>query len=175
MHKIDFNNLGSKKIRDHHKNDKKSKNFLKYILQPLINCKGGFKVGKYEGPMDLRLILLNHKIIQAYIRIAKKGNFKCNYHQGGKLFYISPQKIPKDVLTLVKKIIKKLDLKLNLKHSLYTLDFIRSNKGNLYFIEGNTNPGIDWKPGEKRDEVKSKEIINLIVKELKLILRKRTL
>ncbi|GAG07575.1 unnamed protein product, partial [marine sediment metagenome] len=134
IHRVDFDKKGLKEIIKHHESDKKS---LSYILQPFINCSDSF--GKHYGLIDLRLILLNHKILQTYIRIAKKGKFECNYHQGGKLVYISQKKIPKDVLTMTKKIIKKLDAELDLKHSLYALDFVRSNNGNLYFIEGNTN------------------------------------
>ena len=74
---------------------------------------------------------------------------------------------------MTRKIIKNLDTKLNLKHSLYSLDFIRSNNGNLYFIEGNDRPGIDWNHRKKINEIKSKELINLIVNELKLIIQER--
>ena len=66
-----------------------------------------------------------------------------------------------------------MDTKLNLKHSLYSLDFIMSNEDNLYFIEGNDRPGIDWNHKKKINEIKSKELINTIVNELKLIIQDR--
>lgn len=169
IYKVDFDKFGFKEIMEQYKLDKKDKRILSYILQPFINCSKGFSFGKYCGLIDLRLILLNHKIVQTYIRIAKKGKFKCNEHQGGNLVYIPIKIIPKDILTMTRKIIKKLDAKLNLKHSLYTLDFIRSNNGNLYFIEGNANPGIDWDHRKKINEIKSKELIDIIVDELKFI------
>ena len=168
IYKVDFDKFGVKEIVEHYEVDKKDKKLLSYIIQPFINCTKGFSFGKYCGLMDLRLILLNHKIIQTYIRIAKKGKFKCNEHQGGKLVYMPIKIIPKDVLTMTRKIIKKIDAKLNVKHSLYTLDFVLSNNGNLYFIEGNTKPGLDWNHRKKINEIKSKELINLIVGELKL-------
>lgn len=173
IHKIDFNNSGNKKIIKHHKTNKKIKELLDYILQPFVDCSGGFKFGKHKGLIDLRIILLNHKLIQTYIRIAKKGKFRCNEHQGGDLVYLPLTSIPKEVLVMVKKIVKKLDTKANLKHSLYALDFMRSNNGNLYFIEGNTNPGIDWNPKNKINEKKSKELIDIIVRELKLIVHEK--
>lgn len=169
IYKLDFNKFGFKEIKKHYVLDKKNKKILSYIFQPFINCSNGFVFGQYHGFIDLRLILLNHKIIQTYIRIAKKGKFKCNEHQGGNLVYISTKEVPKDVLIMARKIIKNLDTKLNLKHSLYSLDFIRSSNGNLYFIEGNTNPGVDWNHRKKINEIKSKELINLIVSELKSI------
>ncbi|MCH7952095.1 hypothetical protein IH980_05145 [Patescibacteria group bacterium] len=173
IYKVDFDKFGFKEIIKHYEVDKKDKKTLSYIVQPFINCNKGFRFGKYDGLIDLRLILLNHKIVQVYIRIAKKGKFECNEHQGGNLVYMPLKIIPKDVLTMTKKIIKKLDEKLNLKHSLYALDFMRSNNGNLYFIEGNTNPGIDWNHRKKINEIRSKELISLIVNELKLIIQER--
>ncbi|MBU2639275.1 MAG: hypothetical protein KKG75_01045 [Nanoarchaeota archaeon] len=170
IYKVDFDKFSFKKIMKHYELDKKRKKVLSYILQPFIKCNKGFVFGKYHGTIDLRVIVLNNKIIQTYIRIAKKGKFKCNEHQGGKLVYIPIKKIPKDALIMARKIIKKLDAKLNSKHSLYTLDFMRSNNGNLYFIEGNNTPGIDWNHIKKINEIKSKELIDLIVNELNLVI-----
>ena len=67
----------------HYRSDKKGTKILSYILQPFINYRNGFVFGKHHGLIDLRTILLNHKIIQAYIRIAKPGEFRCNEYQGG--------------------------------------------------------------------------------------------
>jgi len=173
IYKVDFDKFGFKEIMKQYKLDKKNKKILSFVLQPFINCDKGFVFEEYHGLIDLRVILLNHKIIQTYIRIAKKGRFKCNEHQGGNLVYMPIKIIPEDALTIIGKIIKKLDAKLNLKHSLYALDFIRSNNGNLYFIEGNTNPGIDWNHRKKINEIKSKELINIIVNELRLIIQER--
>ncbi len=173
IYKVDFDKFGFKEIMKQYELDKKDKKILSYILQPFINCNKGFSFGKYYGLIDLRVIILNDEIIQTYIRIARKGNFKCNEHQGGNLVYMPIKTIPKDVLTMTRKIIKKLDVKLNLKHSLYALDFMRSNNGNLYFVEGNTNPGIDWNHKKKINEIKSKKLINFIVNELKLIIQER--
>ena len=173
--KVDFDKCSFKEIRKHYELDKKDNKLLSYILQPFINCDKGFVFGKYRGLMDLRVIILNNKIVQTYIRIARKGEFISNEHQGGNLVYIPIKIIPKYVLTMTRKIIKKLDTDLNLKHSLYALDFIRSNNGNLYFLEGNTTPGIDWNPRKKINEIKSKELINLIVNEIKSIIQEKEL
>ena len=171
--KVDFDKYSFKEIMKQHELDKKEKEILSYILQPFINCDKGFVFGKYHGLIDLRVIILNNKIVQTYIRIARKGKFVCNEHQGGNLVYIPIKMIPKDVLIMTGKIIKKLDTELNLKHSLYALDFIRSNNGNLYFLEGNNNPGIDWNHRKKMNEIKSKELIDLIVNEIKLIIQEK--
>jgi len=173
IHKVHFDKSGFKEILKHYELDKKDKKRLSYILQPFINCDTGFVFKKYCGPIDLRVIVLKTKIIQTYIRIAEKGKFECNIHQGGNLFYISKKIIPKDILGMSKKIIKRLDAKINLKHSLYALDFMQSNDGNAYFIEGNDTPGIIWEHKNKIDEAKSKELIDIIINELKLIIREK--
>lgn len=41
-----------------------------------------------------------------------------------------------------------------------------SDNGNVYFLEGNINPGIYWGENEKKDEVMTKIVIRLIVKEM---------
>jgi glutathione synthase/RimK-type ligase-like ATP-grasp enzyme len=173
IHKINFEKSAYKEIMKNYKFDKKFGKILSYILQPFISCRDGFVFGARNELIDLRVILINHKIIQAYIRIAKPGNFECNEHQGGNLVYIPVNKIPKDVLKMIKKITEKLDLKINLSHSLYALDFMRTNTGNLFFLEGNSNPGIDWNHAKKLNEIKSKELIDLIIQELKLIIKEK--
>ena len=143
----------------------------KYILQPFIDCEKGFVFGKHSGLIDLRVILINHKIKQTYIRIAKKGEFKCNEHQGGNLVYKDKNILPVDVIKATKEISKKIA---SISSSaIYALDFIRSNEGNLYFIEGNSKPGIDWNPDKKINEVKSKELISMIVNQLDGIIEQR--
>jgi len=169
--KINFNNIKDslKEIEEYHKSLKKRK-LPSYILQPFINHDKGFIFGKYKGFIDLRVVLINHKIIQKYIRIAKEGDFRCNEHQGGNLVYLSKRVIPKDVLAMIQKITKKL----NFKRCLYTLDFIKSNNGNLYLVEGNSKLGIDWNHKNKINETKTKELINLIVNEFKSILKENS-
>ncbi|NQU78161.1 hypothetical protein HQ545_00160 [Candidatus Woesearchaeota archaeon] len=174
IHKVYFDKSGFKEILKHYEFDKKNKKRLSYILQPFINCDTGFEYNKkYGGPIDLRIIVLNTKIIQTYIRIAEKGKFECNIHQGGNLFYISEKIIPEAVLEMSKKIIKKLGAEINLKHSLYALDFMISNNGNVYFIEGNDTPGIIWEHKNEIDKAKTKELIDIIVNELKLIIQEK--
>ncbi len=106
IYKVDFDKCGIEEIKEHYELDKKDKKILSYILQTFINCDTGFVFGKYCGLIDLRVIVLNKKIIQTYIRVAKKGKFECNEHQGGNLVYMPLETIPQDVLIMSKKIIK---------------------------------------------------------------------
>lgn len=135
---------------------------ISYIIQPFVKFDKGFTFHNQSAPTDIRLIYLNGKIIQSYIRVAKPDEFRCNEHQGGLLTYLSLDKIP---LSLVVKsnLIAKI---LNKNHSLFTLDFIISNNGNAYLLEGNTSPGLDWNASIKKNIIEGKKLIKLIVREL---------
>jgi len=139
----------------------KNKNTL-FILQPFVKFDTGFSYKNYSGFIDIRVILLRGKIIQVYIRIAKNREFRCNEHQGGSLVYISKKEVPKKVLDLADKIVDVLDE----RDSLYALDFIISNNKNVYLMEGNSGPGLDWNLSLKKNEQRAKKLIRLIVIDL---------
>lgn len=136
-----------------------------YVLQPFISCYEGKQFNLYSGYIDIRVILLNKKIIQSYIRIAKPGEFRANAMQGGQVVYLDIQDLPQDLLERVYAIV---DL-LPKDHQLYTLDFLRGRGGRLYFIEGNDSPGITWY--NKSDEIHTKRMISLIVDQLGILVQ----
>ncbi len=129
-----------------------------FILQPFLKFNQGYLYQNQKVAADIRLIHFNGKIIQSYIRLAQKGNFKCNEHQGGQLIYLPLTQIPTSVTNLAKKI----STSLNYSPALYALDFLISNQGNVYFLEGNTSPGLDWNLQKPQNELESKKLIRLI-------------
>ncbi|MEK7188590.1 MAG: ATP-grasp domain-containing protein, partial [Patescibacteria group bacterium] len=135
---------------------------ISYIIQPFVKFDKGFSYKNSPVSADIRLIYLGGKIIQTYIRMAKTGDFRCNEHQGGSLKYISRNEVPQEVKNLSNKIANVL----NKKSSLYALDFVISNNGNIYLLEGNTGPGLDWNLSIKENEIEAKKLIRIIVKEL---------
>lgn len=135
---------------------------LSFIIQPFAKFDKGYSFNKLASATDIRLIYLNGLIISCYLRIAKSGDYRCNQHQGGSMQYISVDQIPKAILVKAKQIMQTLDK----RSSLFTLDFIISNSGRPYFLEGNTGPGLNWDPDDQTDKLESKKLISLIVKEL---------
>jgi len=133
-----------------------------FILQPFIRFDLGYRYQNSFSPTDIRLIFLGGKIIQTYIRIAKQGDFRCNEHMGGSLIYVSKNEIPENVKNLSKDIAEVLGN----DNSLYSLDFIISNNKNIYLLEGNTGPGLDWNTSSKVNEIEAKKLIRIIVAEL---------
>lgn len=133
-----------------------------FILQPYMQFENGFSYDNQKTSTDIRLIYQNGNIIQTYIRMAKKDDFRCNEHQGGKLIYTTLLDIPKKVLRFSERVKNAL----NQNTSLYALDYIVSDNGNVYFLEGNIGPGIDWNLSLKKNEKMAKKLIRSIVQEL---------
>lgn len=140
----------------------KKYNNKSFVIQPFVKFDKGFSFQNSSKPTDIRLIFLRQKIIQTYIRIAKKGDFRCNEHAGGLLKYIPKNKVPSKVVAVSRNIAKIL----NKKSSLFALDFIISNNGNIYLLEANTGPGLDWNLSIKENEIEAKKLIRIIIKEI---------
>lgn len=135
---------------------------VSFIIQPFVKFDKGFSYQTSLVSADIRLIYFGRRLIQTYIRMAKVGDFRCNEHQGGSLKYIPKSFVPAKVVNFSRNITKILDE----KSSLYALDFIVSNAGNVYLLEANTGPGLDWNLSIKENEVEAKKLIRFIVKEL---------
>ena len=135
---------------------------ISFIIQPFVKFNKGFSYKNSLVSTDIRLVYLGNKIVQTYIRMAKKGEFRCNEHTGGFLKYIPKNEVPSKVLAVSRNIAKIL----NNKSSLFALDFIISNNGNVYLLEANTGPGLDWNLSIKENEIESKKLIRIIIKEI---------
>lgn len=133
-----------------------------FVIQPFTKFSNGYSSKKFQGFVDVRIIHIGQEIIQAYVRTPKKNDFRCNEHQGGKLTYITMREIPKKVLQVSQRISKVLSE----KNSFYALDFIVSDNGNVYLMEGNSKPGIDWNLSLKKNERFAKELIRKVVEEM---------
>lgn len=133
-----------------------------FIIQPFTHYKEGHHHEGHFGFIDTRVIFLGGKIIQTYIRVAKEEEFRCNEHKGATLLYIRKSQIPPKVLKLAGKIA-------GILHEdgmVFALDFIISDRGNVYFVEGNSGPGIDWNLSIKKNELMAKKLIRQIVTAL---------
>lgn len=132
-----------------------------FVIQPFAKFDFGFRLGDRSASADIRLIFINGEIVQYYVRMAKMGDFRCNEHQGGSLTYLKIKDISTKLVEKSKKIAELLD-----KKSFYALDFIISNNGNPYLLEGNAGPGLDWNESLRKNEREAKKLICIIVSEL---------
>lgn len=142
----------------------KRKNSLSFVLQPFVKFQNGYSYDEVTTATDIRLIYQNSKLVQTYIRRAKTDDFRCNAHQGGSSLYVKFKDVPKKVLVEAKKIATDLSF----ENSLFALDFIMSDLGNVYFLEGNIRPGIYWDLNSKIEERMSKKLISGITTEIAL-------
>jgi glutathione synthase/RimK-type ligase-like ATP-grasp enzyme len=133
-----------------------------FVLQPFLLFDHGYRLNNQTETADIRLIYLNGRMIQTYVRMAKKGSFLCNVHQGGFLKYITRRDVPPQVFRHAAKVLRSLG---NM-HTLYALDFVVTNAGHPLLLEGNTSPGLDWNPDIQIDIDSSKKLIRMVVVEL---------
>lgn len=136
---------------------------ISFILQPFTKFDKGYQYNGEAGYADIRIIYSQGEVVQRYVRTAKQDDFRCNEHQGGKVSYIESQSIPDSVRIKSDAIIKLIKG----EGALFALDFIISNNGNVYFLEGNINPGIYWGINSVEDKINTKKLIVTIVGELK--------
>lgn len=141
---------------------------VSFILQPFAKFDQGFSYRSHIASTDIRFIYLNGQFISSYIRMAKDGDFRCNQHQGGALTYLGLKDLPPSLIVKSNLIAETL----HQKYSLFTLDFLITNSGRAYLLEGNTGPGLNWESSCPRDEFQSKKLIRLVVGQLSLRLKK---
>ncbi len=142
-----------------------------FIIQTLIKFDKGYSYRDSTVSADIRLIHLDSKLIQTYVRMAKTGDFRCNEHQGGTLKYMAIKSIPNQIVTTSQKVIKAI----NRTSALTALDFIVSNNGNVYLLEGNTGPGLDWNLSLKENEREAKKLIKIVVNKLSSMVSRRNI
>jgi glutathione synthase/RimK-type ligase-like ATP-grasp enzyme len=135
-----------------------------FIIQPFLKFDKGYAYKNNVTSTDVRLIFHRNALLQCYVRMAKPGALLCNEHQGGQLEYMTVAEIPDSIHEVSNKIVAVIDR----PSSLYALDFVITNSGNVFLLEGNIGPGVDWDLSKKINEEKSKELIDSIVAEFKI-------
>lgn len=132
---------------------------ISFILQPYLAFNLGYTYHGKPTTADIRLIFHQNRLFQAYLRIARTNDFRCNQHQGGELIYVTKKDLPSAVLRVAQKIRRKIAK----PQVLYALDFVISNSGRIYFLEGNIGPGITWDVNDAVDTSKAQALIRSIV------------
>lgn len=110
------------------------------LLQDFIDTSGGVP-GVCVGTHDMRILMMDGKIIQTYIRLPKKGSLIANIAQGGTMMEIPLKKVPTAALRITRTIdryFKKYGTRI------YAIDF-GFEAGKPYLIELNPQPGLPYK------------------------------
>lgn len=133
---------------------------VSFILQPFVSFDKGFKFKDFNGHTEIRLIYKGEKVAQTYVRVANEDDYVCNYGSGG--LSILKKDIPLKVLKVAKQINKQLDR----KNAIYALDFIITNNNNVFLLEANISPGIDWHPENMKNVKMNQKMIRVMIDEI---------
>ena len=133
-----------------------------YLAQEFIESSRGIP-GVSKGRHDLRLVMVNEKIVYAYIREPHEGGYLANLAQGGTLTIVPLPKLPKSVMPIIlhaNEIFKIFEPRI------YSIDFMFDKKKRPWVIELNSMPGLYFTPSEKPSMIK-------MYKELLLVFKKK--
>lgn len=133
------------------------------LVQEFIKNIGGIPgFTKGSSIADLRMVFLNHKFMYALSRIAKKGSYFTNFHQGAVPIFVPPKAIPESAKKMAQIIINRFSI---FPHAQYSIDFYFTDKKKPILMEVNTTPGFDLLylvADEKIKEREMKELIKII-------------
>lgn len=135
---------------------------VNFVLQPMVMFEHGFSYKNSVGKTEIRLIYMKEKLVQVYLRTAAPQEFLCNGHQGGVVTYVPTRQLSNKIKKAALRTIELLPP----HNSLYSLDFVVSDRGNPYLLEGNTGPGLNWDKNDIHDIRGAKKVIRVIVEEL---------
>lgn len=97
---------------------------------------------------DIRLMFAGKTIIEVTLRIPKTGDFRSNIWSGGIQIPLQKKQLPKELLSLSKKIYKDLNLEGN---DILSMDFAYCKKEKKrYLLEINASPGTWYYQTDKR-------------------------
>ncbi|MFZ2225879.1 MAG: hypothetical protein WA064_04695 [Candidatus Moraniibacteriota bacterium] len=116
-----------------------------YILQEFVDSSSGVPGVSY-GMHDLRLVFVNNKIIYTYIREPQKDSFLANLSQGGRLFIVPKDKLPKSlrpIISYANRLFKTFEPRI------YSIDLMFDKKKRPWIVELNSMPGLFFTPEEK--------------------------
>ena len=119
---------------------------------------------KEANGKDLRLFVVDGKVVAAIQREAAPGEFRANIHMGGTASVIKPTSDEKKIAI---KAAKAMDLKVA------GVDIIRSSKGPL-LLEVNSSPGLEGIEGATNKDIAG-EMIKAIEKNFKLKINESTI
>jgi len=112
-------------------------NWADVLVQEFVDSSIGIP-GVIEGLHDLRVNVVNGKIVNAFLRKPAEGMLLANVAQGGHILTCDIEKVPSEVIEMTKSIADKFS---DFSPSLFAADFMNSPKG-FKLIELNSRPGV---------------------------------
>jgi glutathione synthase/RimK-type ligase-like ATP-grasp enzyme len=110
-----------------------------------------------SGRHDVRVVVINKKVVWAHVRVPPKGSYKANAAGGGVLREIDYEK---EVPDSIKKIVEAVSADFYEKYDnpIYSLDFGMDKSGKPFIFEINDQIGFP-RPGMKNGDIFLKELV----------------
>jgi len=121
--------------------------------------------GIVEWLHDIRVTVVNNKIIALNIRQPKKWWYLANFAQWGTWFSVDVNKIPKDLLKIVNEVIIP-EFK-EYFPSLYSIDFMNSKKW-FKLIEFNSRPWVQHRSKVEKYYIFNDALIELLIESVNI-------
>ena len=141
------------------------KKYKKYIAQEFLDTSCGIP-GLVKGMHDIRVVVLNKKIVWSHVRTPRKGEFLSSVAQGGDIAEIKISEIPLSIQSITKQISK--SIYKNYDNPVFSLDFGMTSAGPKIF-EINDQIGFPTWEMQIRDDFLEELIKNFASKLAKLI------
>ena len=116
-----------------------------YLVQEFIDSSHGIP-GINKTLHDLRVILVNKKIIYSYIREPKEGNYLANLAQGGSLKILPLNKLPRSIFPIIESANQVFE---TFNPRIFAIDFLFDQDKKPWVVELNAMPGLYPAPGEQ--------------------------
>jgi glutathione synthase/RimK-type ligase-like ATP-grasp enzyme len=116
-----------------------NKKYRPYIAQEFIDTSAGI-AGIASGKHDLRVVIINGKVVWCHVRTPVGESFLANAAQGGNLTEVDYAKVPESVKTIVGKVSKLFLTKFD--NPIYSLDFGIGEDGHPMIFEINDQIGF---------------------------------
>jgi len=134
----------------------------RYVLQQFIDTSAGIP-DVVDGMHDLRIIIVNGKIIMAHVREPKKGSYLANVSAGGSIKEVELSKVPENIIETAEEIKKIIDKKYN--QPIYSIDLGVEN-GRPFVFELNDQIGF---PSEEM--IGNKQFIFSLLDSLEILVK----
>lgn len=126
-----------------------NKKYKPYIAQEFVDTSGGIG-GITPAKHDLRIVVVNGKVVWSHVRTPVGESFLANAAQGGNLTEVDYSKVPQSVKGIVKNVSKMLSEKFD--NPVYSLDFGIDKDGKPSIFEINDQIGFPQWDMKNRDK-----------------------
>jgi glutathione synthase/RimK-type ligase-like ATP-grasp enzyme len=120
------------------------------LVQEFIDSSEGVP-GVSTSMHDLRVVMLNEKIVYAYIREPQKGSYLANLAQGGSLKIVPNENLPKAIFPIIAFANTALA---SFRPRIFCIDFMFDEHKKPWIVELNSMPGLFFTPEEKTSMLK---------------------